>query len=91
MLTSISKYNSITKKKRKKHNKTVTLAKTKLNIIEVLISRDLIDSYISHDVFTLVNNVLKQYDDMKEAIKYLKTSTVIKNFNLLYCLKSRIK
>ena len=57
MLTS--KYNSIIKKKRKKHSKIVTLAKTELNIIEVLISRDLIDLYVSHDVFTLVNNVLK--------------------------------
>ena len=42
------------------------LAKTKLDIIEVLVSRALMDSYISHDEFVLVNNVLKVYDDMKE-------------------------
>ena len=41
--------------------------------MEVLISEDLIDSRISHEEFTSVNNVLKGYDDMKEAIKNLKT------------------
>ena len=46
--------------------------KPKLNGIEVLISKGLIDSYISHDEFVLINNVLKQYNDMKEGIN-LKT------------------
>ena len=41
--------------------------------MEVLISEDLINSRISHEEFILVNNVLKEYDDMKEAIKNLKT------------------
>ena len=45
------------------------LAKTKLNTEEALISKDLIDSDISHDEFVSVNNVLKEYDDMKEEIK----------------------
>ena len=45
------------------------LAKPKLNIIEVLISRALIDSNISHDEFVSVNNVLKEYDDIKGEIK----------------------
>ena len=57
--TGIKKYKSIIKKKRKKHNKIVLLAKNKLNSIEVLISKALIDSYISHDEFVLINNVLK--------------------------------
>ena len=35
------------------------LANTKLNTIEVLISKALINSNISHDQFVLVNNVLK--------------------------------
>ena len=51
------------------------LAKTKLNKIEVLYSRALIDSYISHDEFVSVNNVLREYDDIKEEVKNLKTST----------------
>ena len=45
------------------------LAKSKLNSIEVLISKDLIDSNISHDEFVLVNNALKELYDMKEKIK----------------------
>ena len=56
------------------------LAKTKLNSIEVLISKALINSYISHDELVLVNNVLKEYDDMKEENKNLKTSTVHQRF-----------
>ena len=56
----VKKYKSIIKKK-KKHDKMEPLAKTKLNSIEVLISKTLTDSNISHDKFGLVNNVLKEY------------------------------
>ena len=45
------------------------LAKSKLNSIEVLISKALIDSNISHDEFVLINNVLKEFYDMKEEIQ----------------------
>ena len=73
MLTAaIKKYQSIIKKK-KKDDKIVLSAKTKLNSIEVLISKALIDLNISHDEFILVNNVLKEYDHMKKEIKNLKT------------------
>ena len=51
------------------------LAKTKLNSIKVLISKALTDSYISQDEFVSVNNALREYDDMKEEIKNLNTST----------------
>ena len=44
--------------------------------METLISKALIDSYISHEKFVLVNNVLRGYDDMKEEINKLKTSIV---------------
>ena len=67
----IKNYNSIIKKK--KHDKTVFLANPKLNSIEVLISKALIDLNISHDKFVLINNVLKEYDDINEKIKNLKT------------------
>ena len=39
------------------------------NSIEVLISTALIDWVISPDEFVLINNVLKEYDDMKEKVK----------------------
>ena len=45
------------------------LAKSKLNSIEILISKTLIDSNISHDEFVLINNVLKGFYDTKEELK----------------------
>ena len=48
------------------------LAKTKLNRVEVSISKALTDSYISHDEFIWINNALEEYDDRKEEIKNLK-------------------
>ena len=49
--------------------KKVLLVKSQLNGIEVFISKALIDSNISHDEFALINNVLKEFYDMKEEIK----------------------
>ena len=49
------------------------LAKYKLNSMEVLICKVLTDSNITHGEFVLINNVLKEYDDMKNEIKNLKT------------------
>ena len=65
----IKKYKSIIKKKKKKHSKVVLLAISKLNSIEVLMSKVSINSNITHDEFILINNVLKKFYDMKEEIK----------------------
>ena len=46
-------------KKKKNHDKIVLSAKSKLNSIEVLMYKVLIDPVISHDEFVLVNNVRK--------------------------------
>ena len=70
---AIKKYKSMIKKTKKRHGKIVLLAKSKLNSIEVLISKALIDSVVSHHKFVLINNILKEYDEMKEEIKNLKT------------------
>ena len=59
------KYKSIIKKKNKKHDKIVLLAKAKLNSIEVSISKSLVHSDISHDEYVSINSMLKEYDDMK--------------------------
>ena len=40
--------------------------------MQVLISKTLSDSIISHDEIFLKSNVLKEYDKMKEEIKKLK-------------------
>ena len=49
------------------------LSKAKLNSTEISVSKALTESYISHDEFVVVNNVLKEHDDTKEEIKNLKT------------------
>ena len=59
------KYNSIIKKKKKKHDKIVLLAKIKLNTIEVLISKALIYLYINHDKLISVNNVFREGRNQK--------------------------
>ena len=43
---------NITRKKKNKHNKIIALARSKLNIIENLISQDLIDFEITHEEFS---------------------------------------
>ena len=59
IVAGIKKHKSITKKKKKKHDKIVLLAKYKLNSIEVLISKALVHSNIIHDELVLINSMLK--------------------------------
>ena len=61
----IKKSRWVVKKKKKQHDKIVLLGKDKLNTIEVLISKELIDSYISHDEFAFVNNVLRKHNEIR--------------------------
>ena len=67
--TRIKKYRPIIKKNKMKHDKIVLLTKTLLNIIEVLISKALIDSNCSHEVFVSVNIVLREYYNIKHKIE----------------------
>ena len=53
----IKKYKSITNKKKKKHDKIVLLAKTKLNSVEALIYKVLINSNITHNGFSSINGL----------------------------------
>ena len=79
---SIKKYKSIIKKKKKKYDKIVILGKTieftiayfNRSAIEVPTSKTLINIYISRDEFLSVNNVLREYNEMKEEIKNPETS-----------------
>ena len=68
----IKTYKSINKKKKTKQCKIVLSRKSKFNKVSVLICKALINSNISHDDFFLLNNVLKEYGEMKEEIKNLK-------------------
>ena len=72
IIAGIKKYKSIINK-RKKHDESVFLVKDKLNAIEVLISKSLIDPYIIHDKFVSVNNMIREYNEMKEK-KEIKSS-----------------
>ena len=68
-LQELKSVSQLSRKREKKHDKTVLLAKTKLNTVKVLISKALIDSYINQDEFILVNNMLREYNEVKEEIK----------------------
>ena len=63
-------YQSIIKKKKKKHGKIVLLAKSELNRIEVSVSKVLLDSNISYNEFVLINSLLKGFFDTEEEIGY---------------------
>ena len=76
----LKKYKPIIKKKKKEHDKIVFLAKFKLNSIEVLTSKALVDSNICHDDSLLID-VLKELYDKKKEIKNsnnIKIQTIYK-------------
>ena len=61
----------LTKKRKKKHNKIIVLAKNKLNMIDTLLSSALNDSEISHEEITNIINEANIYENIKENIKEL--------------------
>ena len=63
----------LTKKRKKKHNKIIVLAKTKLNMIDTLLSSALNDSEISHEEFSDIINEANIYENLKENIMELTT------------------
>ena len=65
----IKKLLSIRRNKKKKHNKILMLAKSKLNSIETLISQPLIDMGISHEEFVAILEERDKYEKMKENLR----------------------
>ena len=65
----IKKLLSITRNKKKKHDKILMLAKSKLNSIETLISQALIDMEISHEEFVTILKEKDKYEKMKENLR----------------------
>ena len=61
----------LTKKRKKKHNKLIVLAKNKLNMIDTLLFSTLNDSEISNEEFTNVINEANIYENIKKNIKEL--------------------
>ena len=62
---------NVTKKRKKKHNEIIALAKNKLNTFDTLLSSALNDSEISHEEFTNIINEAIIYENIKENIKEL--------------------
>ena len=62
-----------TQKKKKKHNKIIMLARSKLNSIESKASEALINSEISHEGFMVIINEEKKYRKLKERIRMMNS------------------
>ena len=75
IVAGIKNFNSMTKKTKKKHDKIVFLEKSKLNTIEVFISKALIDPIIILAEFVLINNSLKENEKMKEKTNFSYSTT----------------
>ena len=60
---------NLTKKRKKKHNKIIVLAKNKLNTIDILLSSALNDSKICHEEFSKIITEKYIYENIKENIK----------------------
>ena len=65
----IKKLLSITRSKKKKHDKIFMLAKSKLNSIEALVSQAMIDMEISHEEFNAIIREKQKYVRMKENMR----------------------
>ena len=63
----------LTKKRKKKHNKIIVLAKNKLNTIDILLPSALNDSEISHEEFSNIITEANIYENIKENIKEITT------------------
>ena len=65
----VKKLLNITRNKKKKHDKILMLAKSKLNSIETLISQALIDMEISHEEFITILKEKDKYEKMKDNLR----------------------
>ena len=69
----VKKLLNITRKKKKKHNKIIALARSKLNIIENLISQALIDFEITHEQFSKIIYEKNNYEQIIDNIRSVKS------------------
>ena len=69
----VKKLLNITRKKKKKHNQIIALARSKLNIMETLISRALIDFEISHEEFLKIIYEKNNYEQIRDNIRSVKS------------------
>ena len=62
-----------TRYKKRKHNKIIILARSKLNSIETKISETLINNEISHEDFMKIINEDRDYRELKESIRMMES------------------
>ena len=74
----VKKLLNVTRKKKKNHNKIIALARSKLNIIETLISQALIDFDISHEEFSKIIYEKNYYEQTRDNIRRVES---IKDLN----------
>ena len=80
----IKKLLKTTRNKKKKHNKIVMLARSKLNSIESKISEALINNGISHEDFMTIINEEKKYWELKESIRMMNSQrSDVEKINLI--------
>ena len=65
-----------TRNKKKKHNKIVMLARSKLNSIESKISEALINNEISREDFVTIINEKRNYRELKESIRMMNSQRI---------------
>ena len=65
----VKKLLNITRNKKKKHDKILMLAKSKLNSIETLVSQALIDMEISHEEFITILMEKGKYEKIKDNLR----------------------
>ena len=69
----VKKFLKTIRNKKKKHNKIVMLARSKLNSIESKISKALMDNEINHEDFETIINKEKKYREFKESIRMMNS------------------
>ena len=69
----VKKLLNITRKKKKKHNEIIASARSKLNIIENLISQALIDFEINHEEFSKIIYEKNNYEQIVDNIRSAKS------------------
>ena len=65
----VKKLLNMTRNKKKKHDKTLVLAKSKLNSIETLVLQALIDMEISHEEFITILKEKGKYEKIKDNLR----------------------
>ena len=69
----VKKFLKTIRNQKKKHNKIIMLARSKINSIENKISKALMDNEISDEDFEIIINEEKKYRELKESIRMMNS------------------